>query len=82
MDYQSIVHSVDLLVVLDYEGKSWEKATEIHRRFRSTFPLDTIIRSQAQLDERVALGDPFMKDILRDGTRVYEPNRHFGLDHC
>ena len=63
---------VDLLVVMSYVGKSWEIATEIRNRTRPTFPLDLLVRSAAQMRERMAMGDPFVREISQRGKVLYE----------
>ena len=63
---------VDLMVVLPYAGKSWEVATQIRNRLRPSFPLDLIVRSPDQVRERVAMGDPFLREIVRHGKVLYE----------
>lgn len=63
---------VDLLVVMPYSGKSWEMATQIRNRVHPPFPLDLLVRSSAQLQERIDMGDPFLRGIVRDGKVLYE----------
>lgn len=63
---------VDLMVVLPYGGKSREVATQIRNRLRPSFPLDLLVRSPDQVRERIAMGDPFLREIVRDGKVLYE----------
>ena len=63
---------VDLMVILPYTGKSWEMATQIRNRLQPSFPLDLVVRSPDQVRERVAMGDPFLREIVRDGKVLYE----------
>ncbi len=63
---------VDLLVVMSYVGKSWETATQIRNRVRPSFPLDLLVRSPDQVRERLGMGDPFLREIVRDGKVLYE----------
>ncbi len=63
---------VDLMVVLPYAGKSWEVATQIRNRLRPSFPLDLVVRSPEQVRERVEMGDPFLREIVRHGKVLYE----------
>lgn len=63
---------VDLMVILPYTGKSWETATRIRNRLQPSFPLDLVVRSPEQVRERVDMGDPFLREIVRDGKVLYE----------
>ena len=63
---------VDLMVVLPYTGKSWEMATQIRNRLRPSFPLDLVVRSPDQVRERVVMGDPFLREAVRDGKVLYK----------
>ena len=66
---------VDLLVVLHHRDKGWRVATQIRRRVRPSFPMDLIVRTPEQVRERLALGDPFVTDIVERGDVLYEAAR-------
>lgn len=66
---------VDLLVVAPHTGKPWHFAARIRSRIGPTFPLDIIVRSPEQLRNRLAMGDPFLCDVLSSGKVLYEVNR-------
>ncbi len=63
---------VDLLVVAQFEGKPWRFAVEIRERIKAGFPLDLLVRTPEQLQERLALHDMFLTDIVTHGTVLYE----------
>ncbi len=63
---------VDLMVVLPYAGKSWETATRIRNALQPSFPVDIVVRSPDQVRQRVDMGDPFLREIVRDGKVLYE----------
>lgn len=63
---------VDLMVVVAYPRKSWQMATQIRARVRPTFPLDLLVRSPEQLRERLAMGDPFLREVAARGKVLYE----------
>jgi predicted nucleotidyltransferase len=70
---------VDLLVVLPFQGKSWRMASEIRKRVRPPFPLDLMVRSAEQLQQRLMIGDAFFQEITRQGKVLYEDsNRRVG----
>jgi uncharacterized protein len=58
---------VDLLIVLPFEGKAWQVATEIRRRARPTFPVDLLVRSPEQVRERASRQGTFLHEVLREG---------------
>lgn len=62
----------DLLVVMPHAGRTWEMAAEIRGRVRPGFPLDLIVRSPEELRERLAMGDPFLEEIVSRGKVLYE----------
>jgi uncharacterized protein len=63
---------VDLLVVMPFEGRSVDQSVEIRMKTRPTFPLDLLVRTPEAIEKRIALGDWFLRDILRDGKVLYE----------
>ncbi len=65
---------VDLLVVLPFTGKPVRKAIEIRARINPSIPLDLIVRTPQQVEERVAMNDWFMREIIEKGRTLYEEN--------
>jgi predicted nucleotidyltransferase len=65
---------VDLLVVLPFTGKPVRKAIEIRARINPSIPLDLIVRTPQQVEERVAMNDWFMREIVEKGRTLYEEN--------
>jgi predicted nucleotidyltransferase len=63
---------VDLLVVMPFEGKGAEKATEILLATDPRFPIDLIVRTPEQIRTRVKLGDFFLREITKKGKVLYE----------
>ena len=63
---------VDLLILMDYDGKASRKALEIRGSIRKDFPLDLIVQSPAEARHRVSSGDPFMAEALSRGRILYE----------
>lgn len=64
----------DLLIVMATNGYNQKKAAEIRRHlyeeFGAPFPVDIIVRSQKQIEERIQANDYFLKEILEKGTRI------------
>jgi len=67
---------VDLLVIMDFEGRPQLQAYRIRREIRRTFPLDLIVRRPTEINYRLAEGDFFLKDILENGKVLYERTGH------
>ena len=63
---------VDLLVVLEFNGRPVDKAYEIRCTTESPFPLDLLVRSPLSLNRRIALGDVFLKELVERGKVLYE----------
>ena len=63
---------VDLLVVLDTPLKEAEQAAQICQEIDYHFGLDLIVRTPNVLARRLALGDPFLTEIVNNGRVLYE----------
>ncbi len=63
---------VDLLVVLSFEGKSVNKSVEILNKTDPRFPIDLIVRTPKQVQDRLNKNDYFMKEIFEKGKILYE----------
>jgi len=67
---------VDLLVIMDFEGRPQTQALEIRREIERNFPLDLIVRKPSEIDYRLREGDYFFKDIMENGKVLYERVSH------
>ena len=63
---------VDLLVVLDFEGSPIQQAIKISRELGLVTPIDMVVRTPAQIQERLRIEDPFMREIVERGKVLYE----------
>src|SRR5215470_7732355 len=66
---------IDLLVVMQFEGSPFRQAGTILNRVIQAvgvLPLDLLVRTAEQLDERRAMGDSFVCEILERGKVLYE----------
>lgn len=63
---------VDLLVVMPHEGPAAMSAAAIRGSVRVPFPCDLLVRSPEKLEERLSLGDPFIRDVVMNGHVLYE----------
>jgi hypothetical protein len=60
------------LVILKHQAKNWELAADIRDRISQSFPIDILVRSPEELQERLGLGDPFIIEIIQKGKTLYE----------
>jgi len=63
---------VDLLVIGPFPGRSVDKSVEIQMKLRPAFPVDLLVRTPEKIRERIAMGDTFMQEVLRQGRILYE----------
>jgi predicted nucleotidyltransferase len=75
-DQTSPGSDVDLLVVMDFEGRPQLQAFKIRKEIQRSFPLDLIVRKPFEIEQRLAEGDFFLKEVLKDGKVLYESAGH------
>lgn len=63
---------VDLLVIMPFEGSPIRKAAEISVRIPRGFPVDVLVRTPEFVQERLALNDFFVQEIMRKGHVLYD----------
>jgi uncharacterized protein len=70
---------VDILVVSDKRGSRYAQTVSICQAVMAPFPLDLIVRSQAEMGGEVRGGECFMEEIARQGLVLYDAdNRAMG----
>lgn len=66
---------VDLLVIMDTSDEGGE-SLRIRKAIKCGFGLDLIVRTPKSCDERVKLGDFFLREVIEQGQILYEsPDR-------
>jgi uncharacterized protein len=64
---------LDIMVILPFTGHWAYKAAEIRQQLPVyDFSLDLLTRSPEQIKARLAIGDPFIKEILNVGKVLYD----------
>lgn len=63
---------VDLLVVMQFEGRSVRQAIKIRQNISCEVPLDLMVRTPEQISRRLSLGDFFFNEIISSGKVLYE----------
>ncbi|MBC7228234.1 MAG: nucleotidyltransferase domain-containing protein [Thermoflexales bacterium] len=67
---------VDLLVILETPLRSRQQRLEISRALSPRpFPMDIIVHTPQELEERLASGDLFLQEITTHGKVLYEKHR-------
>lgn len=65
---------VDMLVIMDTDLSETDQAVEIILVIEPRFGLDLLVRTPRSLDRRLALGDPFLREVVERGEVIYEPD--------
>lgn len=65
---------VDLLVIMPFDGNSFDKATEILERIDHNFYADVIVRKPDDAARRYREHDPLIRDAFDRGRIVYARN--------
>jgi predicted nucleotidyltransferase len=69
---------VDLFVVKDTDVSQLSRTREVLpfvRRFQKpphSLPIDVLVATPSEMQSRLAVGDPFIREILTDGKVLYE----------
>ena len=63
---------VDIFVEMEHAGREVDAAVDIRMQTRPRFPVDLLVRSPKKVDERLRMGDTFVRDILDNGATLYE----------
>lgn len=65
---------IDLLVIKKSDKKKAYRIKEVFeslRKVKRTYPLDPIVYTPDEIEERLALGDYFIKRIMNEGKILY-----------
>jgi len=63
---------VDLMIIVNSNKSTWELSVEISSALDHTFPLDIVVKSGQEIEDRLASGDFFIEDIIEKGKVLYE----------
>jgi predicted nucleotidyltransferase len=63
---------VDLLVIMPTKRDPVDESVAIRLAIRPPFPVDLLVRTPESIERRLAIGDPFIGNILRHGKLLYE----------
>ena len=63
---------LDLMVVMQFEGDLLEQAVTMLNRLNMLIPIDLLVRTPEQIQQRLEMGDSFIRDIMERGKVMYE----------
>ena len=63
---------LDVMVVMQFEGDPLEQAVTMLNRLNMLLPIDLLVRTPQQIQQRLEMGDRFMRDIIERGQVMYE----------
>jgi len=62
----------DVDLIMAVKGRPQDKALRIRRLIDADFPMDLIVRSPAEMRQRLAWGDSFLQEVMQKGVALYE----------
>ena len=63
---------LDVMVVMQFEGDPLEQAVTMLNRLNMLIPIDLLVRTPEQIQQRLEMDDSFMRDIIERGKVMYE----------
>jgi predicted nucleotidyltransferase len=63
---------VDLLVIMDFQGRAHQQAFQIRKKIGRSFPLDLLVRRPSEIKRRLKMGDFFIREIMQGGKVLYD----------
>ena len=64
---------LDLFIIKDSDKREIERIREVSRLLRPRLvPLDILVKTPGEVEERLAQGDTFMSEVLAEGRVIYE----------
>jgi predicted nucleotidyltransferase len=70
---------IDLLVVMPHESRHTTQAIQIVNGLNTLAPIDLLVRTPEEVQERLEIGDSFLREIVERGKVMYEAD-HSGVD--
>lgn len=66
---------VDLLIIMPFEGSPFRQAGIVLSQVVKgigVLPLDLLVRTSDQINDRISIGDSFIQEIIKRGRVLYE----------
>ena len=68
---------IDLLVIMPFQGSPFRQAGIVLNQVVKSIgvmPLDLLVRTSEQINDRLSIGDSFIQEIIQRGRVLYEAN--------
>src|SRR6185503_13363715 len=62
---------LDVMVVMRFEGDPLEQAVTMLNRLNMLIPINLLVRTPEQIQQRLERGDSFIRDIMERGKVMY-----------
>lgn len=66
---------IDLLFIKETKLPKLRRYCLISDSLRHVFPIDILVKTREEIKRRLAMGDPFYKDIINKGIILYESHK-------
>jgi len=63
---------IDLMIVKKTQKNPWARLKEADKYFDHNFPIDFLIYTPSEIEERLKINDPFVSNIFKNGKVLYE----------
>ena len=63
---------VDLLVIMPHQGRSLDQAVKISSSIEHQFPIDLIVRTPEEIEQRLQWNDFFLREVTEKGVVMYD----------
>lgn len=70
---------IDLLVVMPFDGHPLAQSARMLKQLNLLLPIDLLVSTPQHIQQRLAIGDNFIRTILESGIILYEAH-HTGMD--
>jgi len=70
---------IDLLVVMPFQGNGARMAAAIVERVQPEIPVELLVRTPEQVEQRLAWNDFFLQEVIDKGVTLYAAD-HVGVD--
>ncbi|HEX4948948.1 MAG TPA: nucleotidyltransferase domain-containing protein [Blastocatellia bacterium] len=67
---------IDLLMVMPFDGHPLEQSARILKQLNLFMPIDLLVKTPKQIQQRLEVGDEFIREILERGKVMYESQHH------
>lgn len=72
---------VDLLIVMESNERPATRAMQVSKLLRPRpFPVDILVRTPQEIQQRLEMGDYFIREIMERGRVLYERPLRAGMD--